>query len=193
MIAVHAALYVFQSDNSSGEAGLYKYRYIAYTCWIIYPTLMASLAFVNHNGAYQSWGTICALPVRPFWYRLALSWIPRYLIIFTIIALYIAIYLYVHYKFDVMDKQSGNSYKDPPTGSSNHPQIGDHCDDSVLRSHTSLPSISASETPRKNSSGSLPQDLRTEAWENYSFGGSQPAPQTSSKTNTMEFRPVSTS
>ena len=206
MIAVHAALYVFQSDHASGEAGLYKYRYIVYPCWIIYPTLMASLAFISHNGAYQSWGTICALPVRPFWYRLALSWIPRYLIIFTIVALYIAIYLYVHYKFDVMDKQSGNSYKDPPTGSSNPPRTSDTRDEKepttasrsaqiapVQPSHYLLPSDSTSETPPENSRDPLQQDHGTEAWENYSFGGSQPVPATSSIANVIDLPPLLTS
>ena len=199
MIAVHAALYVFQSDNSSGEAGLYKYRYIVYPCWIIYPTLMASLAFVNHNEAYQSWGTICALPVRPFWYRLALSWIPRYLIIFTIIALYIAIYVYVHYKFEMMDKQSGNSYKNPPIGSSNPPRMSENDEETetpeasreapialALQSHNLLPSNRTSAAPPENSGDPQQQDSRTASWENYCFGGTQPVPPPSTSANALD-------
>ena len=74
MIAIHAALHIFKPTTSMGEAGLYNYRYFAYACWIIYPILMASLAFVNPDHGYMSQGTFCYLPVRPFWYRLALSW-----------------------------------------------------------------------------------------------------------------------
>lgn len=98
MIAIHTALYIFRS-KSSGEGGLYPYRQIAYTCWVIFPLLMASLAFINDHNAYVSEGTYCYLPVRPFWYRLALAWIPRYLIVTFILVIYISIYYFVRNKF----------------------------------------------------------------------------------------------
>ena len=60
---------------------------------------MASLAFVNGADAYVTAGTYCYLPKRPLWYRLALAWIPRYLILLTISVLYAGIYVYVKIKF----------------------------------------------------------------------------------------------
>lgn len=58
----------------------------------------------------MSQGTFCYLPSRPIWYRLALSWIPRYLILGTIIGIYLAIYLYTKFKFGDFDaKFSANS------------------------------------------------------------------------------------
>lgn len=99
MIAIHNALYIFNPPTSIGEGGLYPYRYIAYVLWIALPLLMASLAFINPNGAYVSGGTSCHLPVRPFWYQLALSWIPRYLIFILILGIDASIYLHVIHKF----------------------------------------------------------------------------------------------
>ncbi|CZS88549.1 related to G protein-coupled receptor [Rhynchosporium graminicola] len=99
MIAIHSALYIFGPRSSSGEGGLYPYRQIAYTLWAIFPLLMASLAFINGRHAYVSEGTYCYLPVRPFWYRLALDWIPRYIIFMFILVIYVSIYYYVRFKF----------------------------------------------------------------------------------------------
>jgi G protein-coupled receptor GPR1 len=104
MIAVHTALYIFRPTSSRGEGGLYPYRHIAYTFWVIFPLLMASLAFINDRNAYVSEGTYCYLPVRPFWYRLALGWIPRYLIFIFILCIYVSIYYYVRYKFRGFNK-----------------------------------------------------------------------------------------
>lgn len=67
MIAIHSAIYIFRPGNMLGEGGLYRYRYYAYVGWILFPTLMASLAFVNDDGAYGNTGTLCVLPIRPFW------------------------------------------------------------------------------------------------------------------------------
>ena len=65
----------------------------------------------------MSQGTFCALPVRPFWYRLALSWVPRYLIFITILGVYIAIYIYITRTFGAFDTtlRSG-SYSCPEFG-----------------------------------------------------------------------------
>lgn len=60
---------------------------------------MAALAFINPNKAYVSQGAYCTLPIRPFWYRLALTWVPRYIIVLTIIGLAIAIYTHVGFEF----------------------------------------------------------------------------------------------
>ena len=198
MIAVHAALYVFQSSRSRGEAGLYKHRYIAYACWIIYPTTMASLAFVNPMNAYISSGTYCNLPVRPFWYRLALSWIPRYLIIITIILLYLSIYLYVEYKFKGFKDEYHDSYRRDSRASITYfkseplRDIGkvSNCASAsarrnsapaVLGVHDISPTLpdrvldsAASLNNPTQRNPQLPAD--GPEWENYSFGGSQPVP-----------------
>ncbi|CZR63496.1 related to G protein-coupled receptor [Phialocephala subalpina] len=107
MIAIHTALYIFRPRSSSGEGGLFPYRHIAYTLWIILPVLSASLAFINNQEAYIADGTYCYLPVRPFWYRLALAWIPRYIIFIFILGIYASIYYYVRYKFNGFSKDGG--------------------------------------------------------------------------------------
>lgn len=99
MIAIHSALYIFKPRVANGEGGLYPYRNIAYAVWLILPLIMASLAFINKDLSYVSEGTYCYLPVRPFWYRLALGWIPRYIIFLVILGVYVSIYYYVRYKF----------------------------------------------------------------------------------------------
>ncbi|PMD36189.1 hypothetical protein L207DRAFT_637343 [Hyaloscypha variabilis F] len=108
MIALHTALYIFRPKHSGGEGGLYPYRYYAYTGWVIFPLLMASLAFINNSSSYVPEGTYCYLPVRPFWYRLALAWIPRYIIFIFILTIYASIYYYVRYKFHGFNREGGS-------------------------------------------------------------------------------------
>ena len=56
---------------------------------------MPALAFAGGNSyAYISQGSFCYLPVRPIWYRITLSWAPRYLILATIVLIYLVIYIY---------------------------------------------------------------------------------------------------
>ncbi|RDW69365.1 hypothetical protein BP6252_08385 [Coleophoma cylindrospora] len=104
-----SALYIFKSRTTAAEGGLYPYRYTAYLLWVIVPTVMAALGFLNGDNAYQSNGTYCYLPARPFWYRLALSWIPRYVIFVVILAIYVSIYYYVRYKFNHFAKEESDS------------------------------------------------------------------------------------
>lgn len=100
MIALHSILYIFHPPASSGDhGGLYRYRRWIYPVWIALPVIVASLAFINNGDAYTTSGTFCYLPRRPFWYRLALSWIPRYFIMLVIFAMYTAVYVYVTLKF----------------------------------------------------------------------------------------------
>lgn len=61
--------------------------------------MMAALAFINPGHAYESLGAYCQLPIRPFWYRLALAWIPRYCVAIIILSLAGAIYAYVGCEF----------------------------------------------------------------------------------------------
>lgn len=83
--------------------GLYSYRYTAYACWLGISALLASLAFINQEDAFVSQGTVCYLPIRPIWYRLVLAWIPRYLILITIMVIYITIYSYTQSEFGKVD------------------------------------------------------------------------------------------
>ena len=99
LIALHTMLAIFKPTNKAGEGGLYPYRAWIYPFWLGPPLLAASLAFINKKNAYITSGTYCYLPKRPLWYRLALSWIPRYLIISTIFLMYASIYIYVRVKF----------------------------------------------------------------------------------------------
>ncbi len=48
-------------------------------------TIILGQAILTRNGTPD-------LPARPIWYRLALSWIPRYLILCTILGTYLAVY-----------------------------------------------------------------------------------------------------
>src|SRR5271155_2707617 len=88
------------------HGALYPHRYWIYVFWVILPVLAACLAFTNPRG-YITSGTYCALPIRPLWYRLGLSYIPRYIIFITIFALYGTISVYVHIKFKGFGKFSG--------------------------------------------------------------------------------------
>ena len=103
LMAIHTALTIFASRKASSQNGLYRYRWGAYACWAFFSILLAALAFINPSNPYVSQGTFCYLPTRPIWYRLALSWIPRYLILCTILGIYLAIYLYTRSKFGKFD------------------------------------------------------------------------------------------
>lgn len=101
-ISINTAMQVFKPHPiRSGHGGLYPYRYYVYATVILVPLLLSSLAFVNKSTgvAYLSQGPTCSLPIRPFWYRLALAWIPRYVIIIVVVALYIAIYVHAERQF----------------------------------------------------------------------------------------------
>jgi G protein-coupled receptor GPR1 len=100
LIAIHTVLSVLWPGNS---IGLYSYRYTAYACSAGCSVLLASLAFINQGDAYVSQGTFCYLPVRPIWYRLVLSWIPRYLILTSIVAIYLTIYIYTKSELGKVD------------------------------------------------------------------------------------------
>nr|AVD68682.1 G protein-coupled receptor GPR1 [Stemphylium eturmiunum] len=106
VIAVHSALQVFHPSNQTSSDGLYPYRRYVYASAFLIPGVMASLAFIQRNWGYLSQGAFCTLPIRPFWYRLALAWIPRYCIVLTIIGLTAAIYIYVGWEFKKYNRAS---------------------------------------------------------------------------------------
>lgn len=122
--AIHTALLVFnpnkkfKSNNASNhtykyEGGLFPYRYYIWIISFLFPVILASLAFVNQVG-YQPLACWCYLPERPKWYRLVLSWVPRYIIVVTIICVYFSIYFHIIRQFnnilyiheDINNKQS---------------------------------------------------------------------------------------
>ena len=108
LIALHTALSVLRPGKSSG---LRSYRYRAYACWASFAILLPALAFINEgkDEAYISQGTYCFLPLRPIWYRLVFSWIPRYLILCTIAAIYVTIYIHTVMQFGKFDIQLTSS------------------------------------------------------------------------------------
>jgi hypothetical protein len=99
VVAIHSALQIFRPASRGTSDGLYGQRYYIFSGGFILPGLMAALAFVNPGPAYESLGAFCQLPIRPFWYRLAFTWVPRYFIAFIILALAGAIYAYVGCEF----------------------------------------------------------------------------------------------
>ncbi|RPB04282.1 hypothetical protein L873DRAFT_1825841 [Choiromyces venosus 120613-1] len=137
VIAVHSALYIFRPGlRAIGEGGLFRYRHSVYAAWLAFSILMPSLAYINSAPAYSAQGTFCYLPVRPVWYRMALAWIPRYIILVTILILYASIYIYVRMKFRTFRSHVGAStlemdtvdlaVPEPPKDEGGLPQLDDH-------------------------------------------------------------------
>lgn len=110
-LAVHTALLVFVKFNGK-EGGLYKFRYYVYGVNFLLPLVMAALVFIDHGrAAYKPYITWCYLPIRPIWYRLVLSWVPRYIIIVSIIAIYVSIYVYVKVQYREVVKNFSESQR----------------------------------------------------------------------------------
>lgn len=106
--AIHTLLLIFKPSLSirvgkSGftEGGLYKYRFYVYGLSFLIPVVMASLAYINGAG-YDSLICWCYLPRSPMWYRFVLSWVPRYIIVIIIIAVYCAIYFHIIREFKIV-------------------------------------------------------------------------------------------
>lgn len=108
---------MIRPNRSTIGSGLYPFRYTAYICGAVFSILMASIAFVNPKGGYVTQGTFCYIPSRPFWYRLALAWIPRYLILGSILAIYIVIFTFVRTRLNRFESDSAMSYELPSSGS----------------------------------------------------------------------------
>ncbi|KAG7132571.1 G protein-coupled receptor GPR1 like [Verticillium longisporum] len=116
LIAIHTALYIFKPRQLNGQSGLYPYRRTAYAVLFILPVVLASLAFIN-TPAYVNNGQYCYLPIRPLWARLALSWIPRYIILLIIFVSYLCTYIYVSvlmHRFGEESKMRRHSNAPPP-------------------------------------------------------------------------------
>lgn len=115
VLAIHTALLIFRKStgNESTEGGLYQFRNYVYAINFLLPIFMAGLAFVNRGrNAYTPNVTWCYLPVTPYWYRLVLSWVPRYIILLSILVIYLSIYIYVklEYRKVVKDYKKSQTY-----------------------------------------------------------------------------------
>lgn len=93
LIAMHTALAIYGRSNGNG---LYPHRKYAFASFAGIPLLLASLAFQN-DPAFANSGEYCYLPMRPRWTRMALSWIPRYVIFGVIVFMYVWIYFHVRF------------------------------------------------------------------------------------------------
>lgn len=98
LIAIHTVLFILKPQSANGGSGLYPYRHYAYVCWAVVPIMLASVVPIT-GAKFENNGPHCYLPMRPLWYRRALSWIPRYIIFGCIIVTYIILYLYVSLRY----------------------------------------------------------------------------------------------
>ncbi|KAI7024373.1 hypothetical protein KC355_g1419 [Hortaea werneckii] len=109
-MSLHMWLQIFPpQDSFLGHDGLYRVRRWVIAAWLILPNLSAALAFVKGRWAYEAGGAFCSLPLRPYWYRLALSWIPRYLIWIFVMGVAIRIYKHVGKEFKVFGEERDRS------------------------------------------------------------------------------------
>ncbi|GAB1743931.1 hypothetical protein NU219Hw_g976t1 [Hortaea werneckii] len=109
-MSLHMWVQIFPPrDSFLGHDGLYRIRRWVVAAWLILPNLSAALAFVKGRWAYEAGGAFCSLPLRPYWYRLALTWIPRYLIWIFVMGVAIRIYKHVGKEFKVFGQERDRS------------------------------------------------------------------------------------
>lgn len=109
-MSLHTWLQIFPPSSSIfGHDGLYRVRKWIVAIWFILPNVSAALAFAKAGAAYEAAGAFCTLPVRPYWYRLALSWVPRYLIWLFIMFVAIRIYRHLGKEFRVFGWEEDRS------------------------------------------------------------------------------------
>ncbi|KAK0620485.1 G protein-coupled glucose receptor regulating Gpa2-domain-containing protein [Immersiella caudata] len=118
LIALHSVMYIFRP-----RSGLYPYRRIAYLVYYLFPIVVASLAFIDGPG-YENVGHYCYLRADRGWRRMALSWIPRYIIGISIVVIYAFIYIYIRKRMYDYERRSSNS--PPPPRKSQLPRISCH-------------------------------------------------------------------
>lgn len=136
---------IFRASNSDG---LFRWRHWVYLCIVGISTLMSGLAFVNPHDAFVSNGPFCSLPIRPFWYRLALAWIPRYVIIFIVLGLAIAVYTYVAFHFRSYDEAERRSSL-PSLSPEEPPQVtvGSHHEGPDTSNSPGVPALEKEDSP----------------------------------------------
>jgi G protein-coupled receptor GPR1 len=113
-ITIHGAIQVYRPrvDPHDPRYGLNPLRLYINSFLATVPFLLASLAFLNPQGAYEYNAGVCWLPIQPVWYRLALSWIPRYMIFVTILVLSFTVYFHVGNQFDSFQKLWSSSRRE---------------------------------------------------------------------------------
>ncbi|KIV93706.1 hypothetical protein PV10_04902 [Exophiala mesophila] len=187
IIALHSIIYIMKptSATRTAEGGLYPWRNWIYLLWLGPPVIAASIPFVNTRDGYVTAGTFCFLPKRPIWYRLALSWIPRYIIITLIILMYVWIYLYIHYKFRGFENlgEADSSYDSNSFGNANQRPNGSNAQDVegktlAHRKDSATPSapIPATNRPPSSQDNSDPVAPPPAPWDNVSFITSRSSP-----------------
>ncbi|KAK4125657.1 hypothetical protein N657DRAFT_568720 [Parathielavia appendiculata] len=141
LIALHSAMYIFRP-----RSGLYPYRRLAYLVFYLYPLLAASLAFLQGNG-YENMGHFCYLRTDRSWERLALSWIPRYIIFAGIVVIYAFIYLYIRRRMgDYGRRCSEDMQPSLASMSTNTPPVPPLCYNGLITSTPSSRRTSATDT-----------------------------------------------
>ncbi|KAI5201662.1 hypothetical protein E4T39_05122 [Aureobasidium subglaciale] len=106
IMSLHMYLQIFNTGSKVfGHDGLYRFRHTVMAGWFVFPFLCAVLAFIRGREGYIAQGPFCTLPIRPYWYRLALQWIPRYLIWLYIMFVAFRIYLHVGQGFKIFARE----------------------------------------------------------------------------------------
>lgn len=123
---------------------------------------MASLAFLDGPHPYVVEETYCYLRVRPFWYQLALGWIPRYFIFIIILGTYGSIYCYVRHKFHSFSR---NDTENPTQGHLPHPYHSSQPAPSIT--HSLMPNSSQTSRLEKETT-STPNQARPKGTRSYS-------------------------
>ncbi|AGO12270.1 AaceriAEL089Cp [[Ashbya] aceris (nom. inval.)] len=119
------------------EGGFYKCRRLMYPIAGLLPMVLASLAFIGYGdkhdpsvsgvvildnntyhfpsdprvGGYKPMSAWCYLPPYPYWYKLVLSWGPRYIIFVSICGIYVSIYVYVSSKSKKIKSELGDFHQ----------------------------------------------------------------------------------
>ncbi|KAK5048895.1 hypothetical protein LTR84_005315 [Exophiala bonariae] len=190
IIALHSILCIARPNSGVGGIGLYPYRNWIYPLWLCPPLLATGLAFVDTPRPYVTAGTFCFLPKRPFWYRLALSWVPRYIIIIIILAMYVWIYIYIHVKLRgfenlgeiVSSCDSTSDLRDESQSRSDSQHPGryvekDSSEPNLLRAPGVVSaSASASEVQKGSSALNQSNSLPLQPWENMTFATTRYSP-----------------
>lgn len=112
-VSLHIALQVLCTPKPNA-AGLLNYRHFVYTANVLIPCILVSCTFTKSKRPYVREGPFCHLPVRPIPYRLALYWIPRYIVWISILGLAIAVYFRIKFKlnvFEAVEKRSSTSLR----------------------------------------------------------------------------------
>lgn len=105
-MSLHMYLQIFSTGSKIfGHDGLYRFRHTVLAGWFTFPFLCGVLAFIRGRQGYIAQGPFCTLPIRPYWYRLALQWIPRYLIWMFIMFVAVRIYLHVGQGFKIFARE----------------------------------------------------------------------------------------